>query len=153
MDRPYSPRPCVAASTSSPGLSPSPLSLSASGSLSFSFDSGVVACPPAALQPARRPPSTTPSATASAAKLRTKSPSLATNSHRHLLPCSGTCMTRLELLKIVIGQARANGFEFRRWYTTRLALPWTSAADAILALDQQRHYYALLFSHEFAMAF
>ena len=62
-------------------------------------------------------------------------------------------MTRLELLKIVIGQARANGFEFRRWYTTRLALPWTSAADAILTLDQQRNYYALLFSHEFAMAF
>lgn len=62
-------------------------------------------------------------------------------------------MTRSELLKIVIGRARANGFEFRRWYTTRLALPWTSTDDAIAALDQHRHYYALLFSHEFAMAF
>jgi hypothetical protein len=62
-------------------------------------------------------------------------------------------MTRLELLKIVIGQARANGFEFRRWYTTRLALPWTSADDAIATLEQQRRYYALLFSHDFAQAF
>jgi hypothetical protein len=62
-------------------------------------------------------------------------------------------MTRLELLKIVIGQARANGFELRRWYTARLALPWTNAADAIAMLEQHRHYYVLLFSHEFAMAF
>jgi hypothetical protein len=62
-------------------------------------------------------------------------------------------MTRLELLKIVIGRARANGFELRRWYTTRLALPWTNAADAIAALEQHRQYYALLFSPEFAMAF
>lgn len=66
---------------------------------------------------------------------------------------AGICMTRLELLKIVIGRARANGFELRRWFTTRLALPWTNAADAIAALDQHRNYYALLFSHDFAMAF
>lgn len=62
-------------------------------------------------------------------------------------------MTRLELLKIVIGRARTNGFELRRWYTTRLALPWTSADDAIATLEQHRHYYALLFSHDFAQAF
>jgi hypothetical protein len=62
-------------------------------------------------------------------------------------------MTRHELLKIVIGRARANGFEFRRWYTTRLCLPWTSAAAAIAMLEQHRHYYALLFSHEFAECF
>jgi hypothetical protein len=62
-------------------------------------------------------------------------------------------MTRLELLKIVIGRARANGFEFRRWYTARLALPWTNAEDALATLDQQRRYYALLFSQEFATAF
>lgn len=62
-------------------------------------------------------------------------------------------MTRLELLKIVIGRARANGFELRRWYTARLALPWTGTADAIAVLEQNRRYYALLFSHEFAMAF
>lgn len=62
-------------------------------------------------------------------------------------------MTRLELLKIAIGRARANGFEFRRWFTARLAMPWTSAADAIALLEQHRNYYALLFSHEFAVAF
>lgn len=62
-------------------------------------------------------------------------------------------MTRLELLKIVIGQARANGFEFRRWFTARLALPWTSAEEALDMLEQQRRYYALLFSHDFASAF
>lgn len=62
-------------------------------------------------------------------------------------------MTRLELLKIVIGRAHTNGFEFRRWYTTRLGLPWTSADDVIATLEQQRRYYALLFSHEFAQAF
>lgn len=62
-------------------------------------------------------------------------------------------MSRLELLKIVIGQARANGFEFRRWFTARLGLPWSSADDALATLEQHRNYYALLFSHEFAMAF
>ena len=62
-------------------------------------------------------------------------------------------MTRLELLKIVIGRARANGFEFRRWYTTRLALPWTSAEAALVTLEQHRNYYALLFSHDFAQCF
>jgi hypothetical protein len=62
-------------------------------------------------------------------------------------------MTRIELLKIVIGRARANGFEFRRWYTTRLCLPWTSAAAAIAALEEHRQYYALLFTHEFAKCF
>jgi hypothetical protein len=62
-------------------------------------------------------------------------------------------MTRLDLLKIAIGRARANGFELRRWFTSRLALPWTSADDAIAILEQHRHYYALLFSSEFAQAF
>lgn len=62
-------------------------------------------------------------------------------------------MTRLELLKILVGQARINGFEFRRWYTTRLGLPWISADAAFTLLDTQRRYYALLFSHEFASTF
>lgn len=62
-------------------------------------------------------------------------------------------MTRLELLKILVGQARANGFEFRRWYTTRLGLPWISADAAFVLLETQRRYYALLFSHEFASTF
>jgi hypothetical protein len=62
-------------------------------------------------------------------------------------------MTRLDLLKILVGQARTNGFEFRRWYTTRLGVPWISADAAFALLDAQRRYYALLFSHEFASTF
>jgi hypothetical protein len=62
-------------------------------------------------------------------------------------------MTRLELLTIVVGRARANGFEFRRWYTGRLGIPWISAGASLKLLDQQRRYYALLFSHEFANSF
>lgn len=62
-------------------------------------------------------------------------------------------MTRLELLKIVIGRARSNGFEFRRWYVARLGVPWISAEAAISLLESQRRYYALLFSHDFAEAF
>ncbi|HEX4156549.1 MAG TPA: hypothetical protein VHY48_13135 [Acidobacteriaceae bacterium] len=62
-------------------------------------------------------------------------------------------MTRLELLQLVVARARSNGFELRRWYTTRLGIPWISADAAIACLDQQRRYYALLFSHEFAQCF
>ena len=62
-------------------------------------------------------------------------------------------MTRLDLLQLVVARARANGFEFRRWYTTRLGLPWISADAALTLLDAQRRYYALLFSHEFASSF
>jgi len=62
-------------------------------------------------------------------------------------------MTRLDLLKILVGQARSNGFEFRRWYTTRLGVPWISSDAAFKLLDAQRRYYALLFSHEFASTF
>jgi hypothetical protein len=62
-------------------------------------------------------------------------------------------MTRLELLTIVVSRARSNGFEFRRWYTSRLGVPWISAEAALALLDQQRRYYALLFSHEFALTF
>jgi hypothetical protein len=62
-------------------------------------------------------------------------------------------MTRLELLQLVLGRARANGFEFRRWYTARLGLPWISSEAALNLLETQRRYYALVFSHEFAQTF
>jgi hypothetical protein len=62
-------------------------------------------------------------------------------------------MTRNELLQLLIGQARANGFEFRRWYVGKLHLPWTNSKDAIEMLTAERRYYALLFSHEFASKF
>lgn len=62
-------------------------------------------------------------------------------------------MTRFELLQLLVGQARANGFEFRRWYTGRLGLPWQNALHAIETLSAERRYYTLLFSHEFASSF
>ena len=62
-------------------------------------------------------------------------------------------MTRLELLGLLLGQARSNGFEFRKWYTSRLGLPWQSSRHATEMLAAERRYYALLFSHEFAQSF
>jgi hypothetical protein len=62
-------------------------------------------------------------------------------------------MTRLELLYLLVAQARANGFEFRKWYVSRLGLPWETTKQAIATLGQHRRYYALLFSHDFASSF
>ena len=62
-------------------------------------------------------------------------------------------MTRLDLLKILIGQARENGFDFRHWYTNCLRLPWENKQTALNTIDTQRRYYALLFNHDFAQAF
>ena len=62
-------------------------------------------------------------------------------------------MTRLELLQLLIGQARSNGFEFRKWYTGKLCLTWPGGTQAIEVLANEKRYYALIFSHEFAQAF
>ena len=62
-------------------------------------------------------------------------------------------MTRSELLWLLLGQARANGFEFRRWFVGRLGLPWRDSKHAVETLASERRYYALLFSHEFAQHF
>jgi hypothetical protein len=62
-------------------------------------------------------------------------------------------MTRFDLLRLLLGQARTNGFEFRKWYTGRLGLPWKNAREAVTTLAAERRYYALLFSHEFAQSF
>jgi hypothetical protein len=62
-------------------------------------------------------------------------------------------MTRVELLQLLVGQARNNGFEFRRWYVGKLGLPWHGARPAVETLAMERRYYALLFSHEFASSF
>ena len=62
-------------------------------------------------------------------------------------------MTRVELLQLLVGQARTNGFEFRKWYVGKLGLPWESARKAVEMLATGRRYYALLFSHEFASTF
>jgi hypothetical protein len=62
-------------------------------------------------------------------------------------------MTRFELLQLLVSQARANGFQFRRWYVGKLRLHWTSATHAIETPAAERRYYALLFCHEFASTF
>lgn len=61
-------------------------------------------------------------------------------------------MTRQEVLRSVIRQARANGFAFRRWCQS-IDLSWSSFEQAVEDLAQGRRYYSLLFSHEFARAF
>ena len=61
-------------------------------------------------------------------------------------------MTRFELLELLIGQARANGFQFRKWYVG-LGLLWTNTQAAVETLAEGRRYYSLLFSHEFASHF
>ena len=62
-------------------------------------------------------------------------------------------MTRQELLRIVIRQAKANGFQFRRWFLAAIDPSWNSFDDAVDLLGQGRRYYSLLFAHEFARAF
>jgi len=62
-------------------------------------------------------------------------------------------MTKAQLIRLLVGQARANGFEFRKWYTGKLGRPWESAEKALDDLQDERRYYVLLFSHEFASHF
>lgn len=62
-------------------------------------------------------------------------------------------MTRKELLRMVLLQAHANGFDFRKWYEVRIDESWTNARTAIETLSRGGRYYALLFSHEFARHF
>jgi hypothetical protein len=62
-------------------------------------------------------------------------------------------MTRFELLHLLVAQARANGFEFRKWYIAKIGLPWDTTHQAVELLCSERRYYALLFSHDFASNF
>ncbi len=62
-------------------------------------------------------------------------------------------MTKIELIRLLVGQARSNGFEFRKWYTGKLGRPWVDTGTSIAELAAERRYYALLFSHEFASNF
>jgi hypothetical protein len=68
-------------------------------------------------------------------------------------PIWGYWMTRFELLRLLLAQAKDNGFEFRRWYAKYLGLPWQGSRHATEMLSAERRYYALLFSHEFARHF
>ncbi|MHB8302415.1 MAG: hypothetical protein ACYDC6_06185 [Acidobacteriaceae bacterium] len=62
-------------------------------------------------------------------------------------------MTRVELLRVLIRQAKLNGFEFRKWYASRMTLPWESFEAAVKTISEERRYYGLLFSHDFAQFF
>jgi hypothetical protein len=62
-------------------------------------------------------------------------------------------MTKQQLIQLLVGQARANGFEFRKWYTGKLGRTWENAQQALEDLASERRYYVLLFSHEFASHF
>jgi hypothetical protein len=62
-------------------------------------------------------------------------------------------MTRREVLKILVQQARANGFEFRRWFKGHIEPTWTSVDAAVETLCSGQRYYSLLFSHDFASHF
>ena len=62
-------------------------------------------------------------------------------------------MTKQDILRILIRQARANGFQFRWWFQHRIEAPWTNFEDAIRLLAEGRRYYALIYSHEFVRSF
>jgi hypothetical protein len=62
-------------------------------------------------------------------------------------------MTRNDLIHLLVMQARANGFELRNWYQSKIDRHWTSQQAAIETLGSGHRYYALLFSHDFARSF
>lgn len=65
----------------------------------------------------------------------------------------GDGMTRQEVIRHIVLQARSNGFDFRAWYRAYAAPEWLGFDEAIDFLCQGRNCYALLFSHEFARVF
>jgi hypothetical protein len=62
-------------------------------------------------------------------------------------------MTRKDLILLLILQARANGFEFRKWYQDKIDKEWTTIQAAADTLSRGNRYYSLLFSHQFARHF
>lgn len=62
-------------------------------------------------------------------------------------------MTKTELLRLLVLQARANGFDLRTWFQAKISRDWPGTASAIELLAAGHRYYALLFSHDFAKHF
>ena len=62
-------------------------------------------------------------------------------------------MTRGELLHLLIGQGRTQGFEFRRWFVQNTGETWNGYAEAVQWLSKSKRAHMLLFSHEFAKFF
>lgn len=59
-------------------------------------------------------------------------------------------MTRKEILLLLLNQAHANGFEFRRWFQANISSDWPGAEEAVTLLSVESRFYALVFSHDFA---
>lgn len=62
-------------------------------------------------------------------------------------------MTRQEMLLLLLSQAMANGFDFRRWFQVNISPDWPGTEGAVRLVATEGRYYALIFSHEFAHAF
>lgn len=62
-------------------------------------------------------------------------------------------MTRFDLVKHLLHQARSNGFELRRWFRQEAALPWPGGDAAVEWLCQGSRVHLLLCSHSFAECF
>jgi hypothetical protein len=62
-------------------------------------------------------------------------------------------MTREALLRILLSQAKNNGFEFRKWFVTQIQPTWPGADEALAILCGGSRFYALVFSHAFARNF
>jgi hypothetical protein len=62
-------------------------------------------------------------------------------------------MNRKEMLRLLLNQAQFNGFEFRRWFLSRVQPVWPGAEQALTLLAGEGRHYTLLFSHEFARSY
>jgi hypothetical protein len=62
-------------------------------------------------------------------------------------------MTRKDQLSLLIQNAEANGFDFRRWFQLYIHSAWPGSEQALGLLSEESRYYALLFSHPFASSF
>ena len=62
-------------------------------------------------------------------------------------------MTRTRLLQLLVQQARSNGFDFRKWFTHHVGIPWTGPEHAVEWLSRSERSSILLFSHHFAEHF
>jgi hypothetical protein len=62
-------------------------------------------------------------------------------------------MTREALLRILLSQAKNNGFEFRKWFVAHIQPTWPGGDEALAILCEGSRFYALVFSHAFARNF
>lgn len=62
-------------------------------------------------------------------------------------------MTKKEVLRLLLAQAGAHGFNLQAWFQSKIARTWPGLDEAIERLTTGHLYYTLLFSHEFARHF